>query len=222
MRWLIVGPYPPEQGSGPAAAAAAVAERLVVGDTVHAVSPRPSAAHAHLPLTGVRAMWALTAMARREGADGLWLRVEPGILLQPTTDRRQALVERMALAALLRRFRTSILDVGAVGLLPGGRAGRPVLSAATQLVAHTDQDAATLVANGAPTERVVLGVAVDPGPTGPAPIAPLAPVRPVAYPAPTVLRGLSGTRLAIETAMRVRAEQLRAARAAAAQADAAG
>jgi hypothetical protein len=37
-----------------------------------------------------------------------------------------------------------------------------------------------------------------------------------------MLRTLSGTRLAIETAMRARAEQLRAARAAAAQAEPGG
>lgn len=216
MRWLIVGPYPPEQGSGPAAAAAAVSERLAAGDTVHAVSPRPSAAHAHLPLVGVRAMWGLAQLARREGADGLWLRVEPGILLQPTTDRRRALLERLALAALLRRFRTSVLDVGDVGLLPGGRAGRPVFAAATELVAHTDRVADTLMANGAPAERVVRAQSLDSDATGPAAAAPPTPQRPVTYPDPTALRDLSGTRLAIETAMRVRAEQLRAARAAAA------
>ena len=104
MRWLIVGPYPPEQGSGPAAAGAMVAQRLAAGDTVHAVSPRPSAAHEHLPLGGVRAMWALARLARVQRTTGLWLRVEPGILLQPGLDRRRGLAERVALVALLRRF----------------------------------------------------------------------------------------------------------------------
>jgi hypothetical protein len=222
MRWLIVGPYPPEQGSGPASAAAAVAERLADGDTVHAISPRPSAAHAHLPLAGVRAMWALARLARREGADGLWLRVEPGILLQHSAHRRQALLERRALATLLRRFRTSVLDVGDVGLLPGGRAGRPVFAAASRFVAHTEAAAATLVANGAPAEKVVRAAESDIDAVASAPGAPPRPTSPVDYPDPIVLRGLSGTRLAIETAMRARAEQLRAARAAAAQAEPGG
>jgi len=213
VRWLIVGPYPPEQGSGPAAAAAAVSERLAAGDSVHSVSPRPSAAHVHLPLVGVRAMWALAGLARSERADGLWLRIEPGILLQATTDRRQALIERMALSALLRRFRTSILDVGDVGLLPGGRAGRPVFAAATRFVAHTEEVAAILIANGAPAAKVARHDGTETGADA-APGAPPELVLPVAYPEPTVLRDVSGTRLAIETAMRARAEQLRAARAA--------
>jgi hypothetical protein len=167
-------------------------------------------------------MWALAQLARREGADGLWLRVEPGILLQPTTDRRRALVERLTLAALLRRFRTSVLDVSDVGLLPGGRAGRPVFAAATRFVVHTEAAAATLVANGAPADKVVSALEPDidavVSPRG----APPRPTGPVDYPDPIVLRGLSGTRLAIETAMRARAEQLRAARAAAAQAEPGG
>jgi hypothetical protein len=161
-------------------------------------------------------MWALARLARREGADGLWLRVEPGILLQPTTDRRRALVERLALAALLRRFRTSVLDVSDVGLLPGGRAGRPVFAAATRFVVQTEAAAATLVANGAPAEKVVRAAESDIDAVASAPGAPPRPTSPVDYPDPIVLRGLSGTRLAIETAMRARAEQLRAARAAAA------
>ena len=137
MRWLIVGPYPPEQGSGPAAAAAMVAERLAAGDSVHAVSPRPSAAHVHRPLAGLRGIWALARLARRARARGLWLRVEPGILLRPGTGRAQALIERFALAAVLRRFDTSVLDVGDVGLLPGGHAGRPLFGAATRFVTHS-------------------------------------------------------------------------------------
>lgn len=211
-RWLIVGPYPPEQGSGAAAAEAAVRERLAAGDTVHAVSPRPSAAHEHQPLEGVRAMWALARLARAQGADALWLRVEPGILLRSGTDRRQALLERLALGRLLRRFDTSVLDVGDVGLLPGGRAGRPVFAAASRFVTHDARATTTLVANGAPPDKVTEQVAsTHVGPAGPAPA-----LGPVDYPAATVLQDLPGDRTAIEAAVRARAAELQSARAAAA------
>lgn len=214
MRWLIVGPYPPELGSGAAAAEAAVRERIAGGDGVHAVSPRPSAAHVHLPLEGVQAMWALAGIARAQGAGGLWLRVEPGILLRSGTDRRQALVERIALGLLLRRFEVSVLDVGDVGLLPGGRAGRPVFGAASRFVTHTPQAAATLIANGAPADKVteLATTTADRQPAGPAQQV----VGPVDYPEPAVLRDLTGTRAAIEAAVRARAVELQSARAAAA------
>lgn len=216
MRWLIVGPYPPEQGSGAAAAAAMVAERLTAGDTVHTASPRPSAAHVHLPLDGVRSMWTLSRLARTERAEALWLRVEPGILLRPGGGRRRALLERIALSALLRRFDTSVLDVGDVGLLPGGRAGRPVFSAASRFVTHTAQAAATLVANGVLPAKVLL---LDLGGADghPSTVAPHERTPPVTYPDPTVLHELKGTRLSIEVAVRARAAQLVAARASAAE-----
>jgi hypothetical protein len=213
VRWLIVGPYPPEQGSGPAGAAAMVAERLAAGDTVHVISPRPSAAHVHLPLDGVRATWAVAKLARAQRADALWLRVEPGILLRPPTDRRQALVERVALAALLRRFEMSVLDVGDVGLLPGGRAGQPVFAAASRFVTHSEAATATLVANGAPAAKITQIEARDAG-VAPGAAAPQ-PSGPSHYPDPSVLRDLSGSRAVIEAAVRARAAELQAARAAA-------
>lgn len=209
MRWLIVGPYVPEQGSGPSAAAAAVAERLAAGDTVHVISPRPTAAHAHMSLTGVRAMWALAKLARTEQADGIWVRVEPGILLQPGTGRRQALTERLSLSVLLGRFTTSVLDVGDVGLLPGGRAGKPVFASATRFETHSERDTATLIANGAPTAKVTQ---LDAGRT-PASTSEVVERRgPVTYPPPEVLRDLPGERHAIEAAVRARAADLREAR----------
>lgn len=206
-RWLIVGPYPPEQGSGPAAAAAFVAERLAAGDTVHAVSPRPTAAHEHLPLEGLRGIRAVWRLARAQRADGLWLRVESGILLRAGVDRRQALVERAALALLLRRVVTSVLDVGDVTLLPGGRAGRPVLAAATRFVVHTPGDLDVLVANGAASDRVQ-----QVGPSR-APEVAAAAVLPARYLPPTVLQALPASRETIEAAIRARAAELQAARA---------
>ena len=208
MRWLIIAPYPPEQGAGAAAAAGFVADRLAAGDTVHAVSPRPTAAHEHHLLDGLGGVRALWQIARAQHADGLWWRVEPGILLRHTVDRRRALLERAALALVLRRFDTTILDVGDVGLLPGGRAGRPVLAAGTRFVVHAPKDADVLVANGAAADRIqqVGAVAAVPEPagTGDAP-------DPV-YPPPTGMRELTGSRETIEAAVRGRAAELRAAR----------
>lgn len=212
MRWLIVGPYPPERGSGPAAAAAAVAEHLAAGDTVHAVSPRPSAAHEHRPLEGWRAMWDLARLAREERASGLWLRVEPGILLRPGTTRAVALAERLALAALLRRFEVSVLDVGEASLLPGGRAGRPVFASASRFTTHSAQDAAALVASGAPAAKVVQVEEPSAPSTAAVPRPVAAPAEPVAYPPPTGLHDLPADRAGIEAAVRARAAELAATR----------
>jgi len=211
VRWLIVGPYPPEQGSGAAAAAAFVAERLAEGDAIHAVSPRPTAAHEHLPLEGLAGIRAVWRVSRAEAAEGMWLRVEPGILLRHTVDRRRGLLERTALALLLRRFGHSVLDVGDVGLLPGGRAGRPVLAAATRLVAHTPNDADVLIANGAAPQRIELA-GTDDGTNAPSARAVVVERPAPDYPAPTVLEDLPGARAGIEAAVRARAAQLRAAR----------
>ena len=216
MRWLIVGPYPPERGSGADAAAAFVAERLADGDTVHAVSPRPTAAHVHHDLAGIGGVRTLWRVARQQRTDGLWLRIESGMVLRAGTDRRRALLERAALALLLRRFEASVLDVADVGLLPGGRAGRLVLGAASRFVVHREQDGAILVANGAPVARIEHPAATG----GSAPVAlvaggPTAEPVPADYPPPSTLLALPADRGAIEAAVRHRAEELRAARAAA-------
>ncbi|MGH9276319.1 MAG: hypothetical protein ACRDZU_16865, partial [Acidimicrobiales bacterium] len=179
-----------------------------------------SAAHLHLPMDGVRAMWTLARLARTERADALWLRVEPGILLQPGTDRRQTLLTRMALAMLLRRFETSVLDVGDVGLLPGGRAGRPVFAAATRFVTHAEAATATLIANGAPAAKVTQVGVLEPATAG-SRERPVEPSSPVDYPEPSVLRDLTGTRTSIEAAVRARAAELHAVRTAAAESDSA-
>lgn len=213
-RWLVVGPYPPERGTGAEAARAFVEQRLQAGDAVHVVSPRPSAAHEHAALEsfgGLRVLWEL---GRAHRADGIWLRIEPGIVLRPGTDRRRGLVERAALGLLLRRFRKRIFDVGDVGLLPGGRAGRPVLSAATGFVTHRDADADALVAHGADPARVQRAIEGDPAPAPDAPVP--VPVEPTSYPPADLVADLPADRSVVESAVRARAEQLRAARAEAA------
>ena len=219
MRWLIVGPYPPERGSGAEAAAAFVADRLGAGDTVHAVSPRPTAAHVHEELDGLQGVRTIWRIARQQRADGLWLRVESGMVLRAATGRRRSLVERAALALLLRRFETTVLDVGDVGLLPGGRAGRPVLAAASRFVVHRERDGAILVANGVPVGRIEHRSSPEDAPARSSVAGgPAAEPAPADYPPPTALVSLPADRAAIEAAVRARADQLRAARAAAAAA----
>jgi hypothetical protein len=145
--------------------------------------------------------------------DGLWLRVEPGIVLRNGLDRRRALIERAALALLLRRFDTSVLDIGDVGLLPGGRAGRPVLSAASRFVVHREQDAAALAANGADPGRIEQRLAQEVSAAVPVADAPAIQTAPADYPPPTALADLPADRASIEAAVHARAEQLRQARA---------
>lgn len=212
-RWLVVGPYPPERGTGAEAARTFVEERLRAGDHVHVVSPRPTAAHQHAPLDSFGGLKLLRDIAAAQRADGIWLRIEPGIVLRPGTDRRRGLAERAVLALLLRRFRERIFDVGDVGLLPGGRAGRPVLQAATRFVTHRAADADALVLHGADPARVHRAGDVEPAPApeGAAPFV----TEPVSYPPADVVRDLPAEREAIEAAVRVRAEQLAAARGAA-------
>lgn len=213
MHWLIVGPYPPELGSGAAAAGRFARERLAAGDDVTALSPRPSAAHLHADLAGLRGIRTVWRVARERGATGLWLRVESGILLRHGLDRRVALVERAAVALLLRRFRESVLDVGDVGLLPGGRAGRPVLRATTRFVVRSGADHDALVASGAHSKQVV--VLDVPTAAGLAPeAAPRARVAidPSVFPAPSSLRGLPADKAALEAAVRSRAAEVARAR----------
>lgn len=211
-RWLVIGPFPPERGTGAEAARTFVEERLRAGDHVHVVSPRPTAAHQHAPLDSFGGLKLLREIAIAQRADGIWLRIEPGIVLRPGTNRRRGLAERVALALLLRRFRERIFDVGDVGLLPGGRAGRPVLQAATRFVTHRAADADALVLHGADPARVHRAGDADPGPTPTPGGAPPIATTPVSYPPADLVRDLPAERQAIEEAVRARAEQLAAAR----------
>lgn len=170
MRWLIVGPYAPERGAGARWTTLAAVERIDAGDDVTVVSPRPSAAHRHQPLLGRRA---LLDLVREVGPDtALWARVEPGLLLTREPSRAQAIVERALLGLALRRAARSVLDVGDPGMFPGGRAGALVLGPVDELVVHSEEHRALLVASGAAPEKVVLRPEPDEAqPTAPAPAA---------------------------------------------------
>ena len=204
MRWVILGPYPPERGEGAALAAAEVARRLDAGDEVTVISPRPSAAHRHRPLVGPSALWSLHADVA--GFDGLWARVEPGMLLTRDPSRPDALLERVLLRRLLRRVARSVLDVGDAVLFPGGRAGGLVFSAVSELIVHSAADEQRLLAGGAPRAKVTL---VPPmsvaGPSVGQAVSELLP--PEDVPPPDGLRGLQpgADRATIEAAVRARA-----------------
>jgi hypothetical protein len=211
-RWLILGPYPPERGAGARAAAAFAAQRLRAGDDVVVVSPRPTAAHHHAPLegpAGIRLAW---SRARAVGADGLWVRVEHGILLRRGVSRPVALRDRALLRLLMRSVGEVVLDVGDTGLMPGGRAGAVVTGGASRLVVHDDGALANLLANGVPRERIDL----EPLDSEPAAHAPRpAPTPPAArraqVPPPEGLRDLPPDRAAIEAAVRARVSEVRGA-----------
>ena len=207
MRWVIIGPYLPERGEGALAAAAMVRGCLDAGDVVHVVSPRPSAAHEHWPLVGRRAIWDMAELVR--GADGLWLRVEPGIALTRQPSRQEAIFERALLRRVLNRVRTSVIDVGDVGMLPGGRAGRLVLDKVGTLVVRSEADRRTLIANGAEPGRIEVRPAFVGPPEPAAPVAKPPAAAPPAMPAPPPDELLSlpvdAGREAIEAAVRARA-----------------
>ena len=151
VRWVIVGPFAPERGDGPDAAVAATAARLQAGDDVLTVAPRPSAAHRHQPLVG-RSAWRRLAQLLEPG-DGLWVRLEPGVLFTRTPGRVEALVERVGFRWAVRRCSRVVVDVGDVALLPGGRAGALAFAAIDELVAHSEADRQALLAAGARTRR---------------------------------------------------------------------
>lgn len=205
MRWLILGPYTPEQSPGAAATTAAAIARLDAGDDVHVVSPRPSAAHEHRPLQGWRALLLLARAARPDVA--VWIRVEPGVLLTRTPSRVDSLLERMLLSYLLRRSAESVLDVGDVALFPGGRAGALVFGPVGELVVHDYAHSAALIAAGARPESVRLD---EPSAVVEVPEAPQvgdASEQPAVGPADFSNLGGDADRRAIEAAVAARAAE---------------
>lgn len=213
MRWLILGPYPPQAGEGSEVTAVAAAERLRDGDDVVVVSPLPTAAHDHGPLAGFRALW---RVGRRVGTErALWARVESGVLLSHGASRIEALLERVLLAVVLRRAPHAVLDVGDVALFPGGRAGALVFAAVDELVVHSADARAHLVAAGAsPAKLTLVERRADGAP--PDAVEPSRPaVQPVEVPPPDVLRALplGAARDDIERAIRARAAEAPVSRA---------
>ena len=202
MRWLIVGPYPPERGRGAADAAAFVEERLDAGDEVHVVSPRPSAAHEHRDLVGVDALRWLARSARDH--DGVWIRIEAGIAFTREPPRWTAVLERFLLGRVFRSVGRSVLDVGDVSMLPGGRAGSLVFGPASEVVAHSAVDRDALVASGASRVRIADVPRTSPPPADDVSPPAVDPVEPVDLP-PMATLAADADRGEIEAAVRTRA-----------------
>lgn len=150
--WVVVGPYPPSADPGAGAALEAARQRLRAGHRVRVISPVPTAAAEHAHLLGRPGLHTIHRAC--QGAAGLWLRLQPGIGPTPGASRLEALAERARLARVLRSVPESVVDVGDVRLLPGGRAGRLVLDAASRFVVDDQATRDVLVANGADPGKV--------------------------------------------------------------------
>lgn len=203
MRWLIVGSYPPERGTGAAIAAAFVAERLDAGDEVHVVSPRPSAAHEHRDLVGVDALRWLSQTV--SGYDGVWIRIEAGVGFTREPSRWTALLERFLLGRVFRSVGRSVLDAGDLSMLPGGRAGSFVFGPVSEVVAHSTVDRDALVASGASRVRLDHTAAPVAVPSGDPSSEPAPERRPDLAPMPEL--PVDAGRSVIEAAVRRRASE---------------
>lgn len=113
---LVVGSYPPIPVPSAAATLDAVRRELEGGREVKIVSPRPSAAHYSIPVTGLLAGRRLTRARVLSGCGRLVFCLEPGVPFDPP-DRRTT-VSRLAdvpvaisLARAIRRFEHSTLII---------------------------------------------------------------------------------------------------------------
>lgn len=129
---LVVGSYPPIPVAGNPVTVAEVRRAWAAGDEVVVVSPRLSAAHLAVPVSGPLAGRRLENVKRHTGARRLVLVVEPGFPLPRET------VGQLASAALLaravRRFdHVRLVRVGTLdGISP--RAWHLLASAAHEVV----------------------------------------------------------------------------------------
>lgn len=79
QRVLVVGSYPPIPVPAVAATLNAVRRELTAGRSVRVVSPRPSAAHYAVPITGLLAARRLSRVRSLSGCNRLVLCLEPGV-----------------------------------------------------------------------------------------------------------------------------------------------
>jgi len=108
---LVAGSYPPVPGRAATLSLAAVESAMARDDEVVAVSPRASAAHLHLPISGLQAARNLWRLRRSTGADSFVLCVEPGVPLTSQAGVLRRAVESALLRGVMRRFsRTTILS----------------------------------------------------------------------------------------------------------------
>jgi hypothetical protein len=113
---LVAGSYPPIPVPSSAATVDAVRRELDAGHQVRVLSPRPSAAHYSVPITGLVAGRRLGRVRALSGCDRLVFCVEPGIPFAPPQRRRplsgiSAVLASALLAKEMRRFDHTTLVV---------------------------------------------------------------------------------------------------------------
>jgi hypothetical protein len=107
---LVAGSYPPVPGRAASVTLGAVRRCVDRSDEVTVVSPRPSAAHRHAPMTGLGAALTLWLLRRSSHADTLVLCLERGVPLGRAKSELWRSVETKLLSASMARFgRVSLL-----------------------------------------------------------------------------------------------------------------
>jgi len=121
MRILVAAPYPPDPDAAALEAVRTVERFVAQGHEVEVLSPLPSAAGRHAPLAGLRGAVTLARQARR--FDALYLLVGRHMLFRPEVPQLRRIVDSLALAAALRRWRRTTADVGDLSDVPGSGGG---------------------------------------------------------------------------------------------------
>jgi hypothetical protein len=135
-RLLVVGTYPPIPLPAAAASVAAVRRGWDAGYEVTAISPRLSAAHLAVPVTGPFAGRRLDHVRRLTSASRLVLVVEPGFPV-PVEPRLMQLMTIETLIRALRRFdHVTVVRVGPTGV--PARVERRLLAEANEVLDHPD------------------------------------------------------------------------------------
>lgn len=133
---VVVGSYPPIPLASSRASLDAVRSAWRSGDQVTVVSPRLSAAHLQVPVTGVFAGRRLSNVRRHTGATELVLVAERGFPV-PLAPRAIQSITAAVLAAAMAEFeRVTVVRVGSLAI-PSTTEAR-LLAAATELVDYAD------------------------------------------------------------------------------------
>jgi len=152
----VAGSYPPVPGQAASLTIAAVRRALSAAAEVVVVSPRPSAAHLHAPMTGARGAWTLHRLGRSVRADALVLCLEPGVPFRPGASRLRARLEVTSLAAALRRFGSvTFLICGELGV--DATALRGLWTLAQEVVVSDEEERDVVIrVLGVPSSLVVV------------------------------------------------------------------
>lgn len=121
MRILVAGPFPPAPDPAAAVVLARVGRFLAEGHEVAVISPVPSAAERHGPLAGLKGAALLSRLAPH--FDALHIQVSRGVLFRPDVPQFRRILDSVALALALRRWRHTTAEVGDLSDVPGGGGG---------------------------------------------------------------------------------------------------